>query len=71
MRTAAKDIKLDEVIVVGDSPFDAIAAHRMGVRAVGVLSGGFPEEDLREAGCIAIYQGPEDLLRKLDQSPLV
>jgi HAD superfamily hydrolase (TIGR01509 family) len=71
LRRLGKDIKLDEVIVVGDSPFDAIAAHRMGVRAVGVLSGGFPEEDLREAGCIAIYQGPEDLLRKLDQSPLV
>ena len=65
-----KGIPLAEVVVVGDSPFDAIAAHRMGVRAVGVLCGGFPEDDLRKAGCVAIYQDSEDLLRNLDRSPL-
>ncbi len=63
-------VKKEEVVIVGDSPHDAEAAKRAGLKMVGVLCGGFPEKDLREAGCIAIYQGPEDLLRKYDESPL-
>lgn len=63
-------VKPQDVIIVGDSPHDAEAAKRAGVRTVGVRCGGFPEEDLRKAGCIAIYDGPEDLLRQYDQTPL-
>jgi phosphoglycolate phosphatase-like HAD superfamily hydrolase len=48
--------------VIGDSPYDAIAATRAGLRTVGVLCGGFPESQLREAGCIDIYRDPADLL---------
>jgi HAD superfamily hydrolase (TIGR01549 family) len=65
-----KNISSGEVIVVGDSPYDAEAAKKCGLRTVGVLSGGFPEESLREAGCIAIYRGPTDLLRQYEDSPL-
>ena len=63
-------ISKEEVIVVGDSPYDAEAAKRAGLRSIGVLSGGFPESTLREAGCIAIYDGPADLLRRYEESPL-
>lgn len=59
-----------EAMVVGDTPYDAEAARNAGLRMVGVLSGGFSEEALREAGCIAIYRDPEDLLRNYDSSPL-
>jgi HAD superfamily hydrolase (TIGR01549 family) len=52
-------------IVVGDSPYDAIAARRAGVRSLGVLCGGFSEDDLRKAGCAAIYKDPCDLLDRL------
>ncbi|MCA1827625.1 MAG: HAD family hydrolase [Myxococcales bacterium] len=55
---------------VGDTPWDAIAAHRLGVRCIGMLCGGFAERDLLEAGCIAIYRDPADLLARLDESPL-
>lgn len=64
------EIQREDVVVVGDSPYDAEAAGRAGIRTVGVLCGGFPESDLRDAGCIAIYRGPEDLLRRYDGSPL-
>jgi HAD superfamily hydrolase (TIGR01549 family) len=64
-------IRKDRVFVVGDSPWDAIAAVRLGVRPIGVLCGGFPEADLRKAGCIAIYRDPPDLLERLDESPIV
>ena len=56
--------------VVGDSPFDAQAAVVAGMKPIGVLCGGFPEADLRAAGCVAIYAGPEDLLRRYEGSPL-
>lgn len=60
----------DRVMVVGDSPHDAEAAGKANLRTVGVLCGGFPEESLRQAGVIAVFAGPEDLLRRFDESPL-
>lgn len=63
-------IRREDVVIVGDSPHDGEAAKRAGIRMVGVLCGGFPEQDLRAASCIAIYEGPADLLRKYDESPL-
>lgn len=59
-----------EAFAVGDSPYDAIAAARAGVRTIGLLCGGFPPEALRDAGCIALYEGPDDLLARFDTSPL-
>lgn len=63
-------VSREDVIVVGDSPYDAEAAGKAGLRTVGVRCGGFPEADLRRAGCIAIFDGPEDLLRRYEESPL-
>lgn len=60
----------DAAVVIGDTPYDAIAATRAGIKAVGVLSGGFREEDLRAAGCIAVYPGPGALFTCFDNSPL-
>ena len=61
----------DEAVVIGDTPYDAEAARNANMKSIGVLSGGFPEQALRDAGCIAIYRGPEDLLQHYDSSPLV
>ncbi|MGU3545589.1 HAD family hydrolase [Methylobacterium sp. A52T] len=61
----------DAIIVVGDTPYDAEAAAKAGLRTVGLLCGGFPEADLRAAGCAAIYRDPEDLLDRFAESPLV
>ena len=62
-----KGIDPEEVIVVGDSPYDAIAASKIGLRTVGVLCGGFEREILAKAGYIAIYQDPADLLNNYPQ----
>ena len=64
------DIGPEDAIVVGDTPYDAEAAGKAGLRTVGVLCGGFPERVLREAGCVAIYKDPADLLARYEQSPL-
>ena len=59
-----------DAMAVGDSPYDAIGAHRAGARAVGLLCGGFPRDALARAGCEAIYADPEDLLLRFEGSPL-
>jgi HAD superfamily hydrolase (TIGR01509 family) len=59
-----------DAIAVGDTPYDAQAAGKVGLRTIGLLCGGWPEQELREAGCLAIYRDPADLLRHYDQSPL-
>ena len=64
------DIPPSEMLVVGDTPYDAEAARKAGLRAVGMLCGGFAEADLRRAGCIAIYPDPAGLLAEFDRSPL-
>jgi len=43
-----------DAIVVGGTPYDAEAAGKAGLRMVGVPCGGFPEDGLRKAGCIAV-----------------
>ncbi|MBV8850517.1 MAG: HAD family hydrolase [Methylobacteriaceae bacterium] len=55
-------------LVVGDSPYDAEAAGKAGLRTIGVLCGGFAETDLREAGAAQIFRDPADLLANLEQS---
>jgi HAD superfamily hydrolase (TIGR01549 family) len=60
----------DAIMVVGDTPYDAEAAAKAGLRTIGLLCGGFPESDLRAAGCVAIYQSPRALLDAFDGSPL-
>lgn len=59
-----------EAIVVGDTPYDVIAAGKAGLQTIGLLCGGFPERDLRDAGCIAIFGSPEQLLERYELSPL-
>lgn len=64
------DIKPNEAIVVGDTPYDAEAAGKLNLRTIGVLCGGFPEPELRAAGCISIYKEPADLLSRYAESPI-
>jgi HAD superfamily hydrolase (TIGR01549 family) len=53
------------VIVVGDTPDDAVAAHKAGLPVVGVLCGGFSDADLKSHGCFAVYEDPADILANL------
>ncbi len=60
---AAEPSKPQHKVVIGDTPYDAAqAAGKAGIATIGVLSGGWVEDDLRQAGCIAVYKDPADLL---------
>jgi phosphoglycolate phosphatase-like HAD superfamily hydrolase len=64
------DVAAEEAVAVGDTPYDAQAAAQISMPIAGVLCGGFPEADLRTAGCVEIWKDPEDLLEKYEQSAL-
>jgi HAD superfamily hydrolase (TIGR01509 family) len=57
-----------EAVMIGDTPYDVEAAKRAGVACIGFRCGGWSDADL--AGAIAVYDGPADLLQRLDESPL-
>ncbi len=63
-------VDLREVAVVGDTPYDAEAAAKLGIATLGLLCGGHSEMELIEAGCIAVYEDPAELLARYDASPL-
>ncbi len=53
------------VIVVGDTPYDAEAAAKAGIRMVAVRCGGFDDASLRQAGAMEVYDDPEHILSSL------
>ena len=57
-------------VVVGDSVFDVEAAKNAGMPAIVVRSGGFGDDELRDAGAIGIYDTPADLAAALDETDL-
>lgn len=67
---ALQKIKLppDQVLMLGDTPYDIQSAGDAGVGVIAVRCGGFSDDDLRNA--IAIYNDPADLLAHYDDSPL-
>jgi HAD superfamily hydrolase (TIGR01509 family) len=52
----------EESVFIGDSVWDVQACLRAGVRCIGVLTGGTSRAELTEAGAVAVYDGPADLL---------
>jgi HAD superfamily hydrolase (TIGR01549 family) len=60
----------EQVLAVGDTPYDSQATAAISVACIGVLSGGWSREELHEAGCIAVYCGPSDLVARFGDSPL-
>jgi HAD superfamily hydrolase (TIGR01509 family) len=57
-------------VMVGDSTWDCEAAKRAGLETIGVLTGGFSPEELRDAGAACVFERLEDLRERLDETPL-
>jgi HAD superfamily hydrolase (TIGR01549 family) len=56
----------DELVMIGDATWDAIAAGHAGLPSIGLLSGGFGADELREAGCRAVYADAAELAASLE-----
>ncbi len=66
---AAERLGVDvaDSVVVGDSVWDLLAARRARALGVGLLSGGYGQDELQSAGAYRVYEDPADLLRHLDE----
>jgi HAD superfamily hydrolase (TIGR01549 family) len=60
-------VPICDAVVVGDSVWDLLAARRARALGVGLLSGGYGQDELERAGAYRVYQDPADLLRHLDE----
>jgi HAD superfamily hydrolase (TIGR01509 family) len=59
-----------DAVMVGDTPWDVEAAEKAGVPTVAVLTGGFSEQELREAGAAAVFTSIVELREGLASTPL-
>jgi HAD superfamily hydrolase (TIGR01509 family) len=60
-------VDITDSVVVGDSVWDLLAARRARALSVGLLSGGYGQDELERAGAYRVYEEPADLLRHLDE----
>jgi phosphoglycolate phosphatase-like HAD superfamily hydrolase len=60
-------VPIEHSAVVGDSVWDLLAARRARALGVGLLSGGYGEDELNRAGAYRVYQDPADLWQHLDE----
>jgi HAD superfamily hydrolase (TIGR01509 family) len=67
--TAAQRLSIlpQDSIVIGDSPWDLLAAQRMKALGVGLLCGGYAESELERAGAYRVYEDPGDLLEHIEE----
>jgi HAD superfamily hydrolase (TIGR01509 family) len=60
-------VPIESAIAVGDSVWDLLAARRARALGVGLLSGGYGQEELERAGAYRVYEDPADLLVHIDE----
>lgn len=63
-------VDASDAVFIGDAVWDMQAAAALGIPAVGVTCGGVTAAELREAGAVEVYEGPQDLLQNLTTSAL-
>jgi HAD superfamily hydrolase (TIGR01549 family) len=59
-----------DAVMVGDTTWDVEAAGRAGVPTICVVTGGFSEQELRDAGAACVFESIDELRRRLDETPL-
>jgi HAD superfamily hydrolase (TIGR01509 family) len=57
-------------VMIGDSVYDCEAAGRAGLKTIGVLTGGFSEQELLDAGAVVVFKELDALRKQLMETPL-
>ena len=60
-------VRVEDCYVIGDAVWDLLAARRAGMLSIGLLSGGYGEDELGRAGAFRVYRDPQELHRSLDE----
>jgi HAD superfamily hydrolase (TIGR01549 family) len=71
VHAALEKAAADRAVMVGDTPWDIEAARKAGLKTATVITGGFSEQELRDAGAAAVYDSLLELGRHLDEPPFV
>ncbi len=58
---------IETAVVIGDSVWDMLAAVRCRALGVGLLSGGYGLDELRQSGAFRVYEDPADMLHHIDE----
>jgi beta-phosphoglucomutase-like phosphatase (HAD superfamily) len=66
--SAAKKLRVpvEHCVVVGDSVWDMLAAGRRRALSVGLLSGGYSQAELQQAGAFRVYADPADMVEHIE-----
>ena len=59
-----------DAVMLGDTPWDCEAAKRAGVETVALMTGGFSEQELTDAGAVNVFESLPDLLERIEETPL-
>ena len=70
VHAALEQLGTDDAVMVGDTPWDVQAAEKAGVPTVAVLTGGFSEAELTDAGAAAVFSSIVELRKDLASTPL-
>jgi HAD superfamily hydrolase (TIGR01549 family) len=70
VRAALDKAGTEDAVMIGDTPWDVEAARRAGIETICVITGGFSEQELRDAGAIGVFESVAELREHLDQTPL-
>jgi HAD superfamily hydrolase (TIGR01509 family) len=68
VRAALEKTDADRSVMVGDTPWDVEAAKRAGIETVCVVTGGFSEQELRDAGAVEVVESLPELTATLSHA---
>jgi phosphoglycolate phosphatase-like HAD superfamily hydrolase len=60
-------VRAEDCYVIGDAVWDLLAARRAGMLSIGLLTGGYGEDELARAGAFRVYRDAAELARSLDE----
>jgi HAD superfamily hydrolase (TIGR01549 family) len=70
VRAALEKAGTADAVMIGDTPWDVEAARRAGIETICVITGGFSEQELRDAGAVAVFESVAELRKNLDETAL-
>jgi HAD superfamily hydrolase (TIGR01509 family) len=71
VRAALVMARTDDAVLVGDTPWDIESARKSGIETITVITGGYSEQELRDAGAVGVYESVQELRAHLEEPPFV
>lgn len=60
----------EHTLMIGDSPYDVISAHEFSIPTIGVLTGGYSQDELQKTGALVVYNDLKELYQRFQQTVL-